>query len=116
MKTSSAKNKGRLLQQFVRDKIYEQYPDLKEGDVRSTSMGASGTDVLLSPLARSLFNYAIECKSRASFVGYSYYDQAIDGAGGSLGVPIVVVKANRRKPLVIIDFEDFMELNRRAAQ
>ncbi len=111
MKTSSAKQKGRLLQQLMRDKIYEYYPELGEGDIRSTSMGASGSDVLLSPRTRREFDYAIECKSVAAFVGYSYYDQAVKGGAG---VPIVVVRANRRTPLVIIDLEHFMELNRRA--
>ena len=38
MKTASAKQKGRLLQQKVRDLILNVFPFLKAGDVRSTAM------------------------------------------------------------------------------
>lgn len=55
IKTSSAKAKGRRHQQWVRDKIYETFPVLEDGDVRSTSMGAGGEDLQLSPAARRLF-------------------------------------------------------------
>lgn len=107
MKPSSAKAKGRLLQQWVRDLLYELFPSLQDGDVRSTSMGAGGEDVLLSPLARSLVPVSIECKNIAKFVGYNFYDQAVDNAGEH--EPVVVVKANRRDPLVLVDARYFFE-------
>ena len=50
MKTRSAKNKGKRLQNKVRDLILEKFTQLEEDDVRSTTMGDSGEDVLLSPL------------------------------------------------------------------
>jgi hypothetical protein len=106
MKPSSAKNKGRLLQNWVVTWILHTFPDLEPDDVRSTSMGAGGEDIKLSPAARKLFPYSVECKSRARFALYNDYDQALsncpDGAE-----PILVVKANRRKPVVIIDAEYF---------
>jgi hypothetical protein len=113
MKPSSAKQKGRLLQQYVRDALYRYYPELEEGDVRSTSMGAGGSDVLLSPFAkRTVGSFSIECKSLASFVGFTYYDQARSHKERVTDIPIAVVKKNGRQPLVLIDLDDFLKLLR----
>lgn len=106
MKTQSAKAKGRLLQQWVRDLILSLSSTLEEDDVRSTSMGAGGEDVLLSPSARRQFPVSIECKSKAAFAGYTLYDQAVANAPEG-AEPVLVVKANRRKPLVVVDAEYF---------
>jgi hypothetical protein len=111
MKASSAKAKGRRLQQAVRDAILTQYPTLEPDDVRSTSMGAGGEDVLLSPAARKLFPYSVECKNLAKIVVYNYYTQAETNSGKY--EPLVVIKQNRSKPLAVIDFDHFMELIRR---
>ena len=62
MKAQSAKAKGRKLQQVVRDGVLKRFPSLEPDDVRSTSMGAGGEDVQLSPVARRLFPYQVECK------------------------------------------------------
>jgi len=59
----SRKQKGRRLQQAVRDLILENFKELEPDDVRSTPMGVSGTDVQLSPAARRLFPYSTECKN-----------------------------------------------------
>lgn len=66
MKTSSAKAKGRKLQQHVRDVLLEAFPTLEPDDVKSTSMGAQGEDVQLSPAARKLMPIAVETKARNS--------------------------------------------------
>ena len=47
MKTSSAKAKGRRLQQKVRDLLLETFTELQPDDIRSTSMGVSGEDLQL---------------------------------------------------------------------
>ena len=62
----SRKAKGRHLQQKIRDDIINTFK-LTENDVRSTSMGAKGCDILLSENARINFPYAIECKSQENF-------------------------------------------------
>jgi hypothetical protein len=62
MKTRSAKNKGKRLQNDVRDLILETFTELEPDDVRSTTMGDSGEDILLSPAARKLFPFATEKK------------------------------------------------------
>ena len=106
MKTASAKNKGRLLQQWVRDQILSRFPSLTIDDVRSTSMGAGGEDIQLSKAARDLFPYTVECKSNARIAVYKFYEQA--QAHGK-GEPVVVIKQNRSKPLVIVDAEYFFK-------
>ena len=111
MRASSAKAKGRRLQQAVRDAILSQYPSLEPDDVRSTSMGAGGEDVLLSPAARKLFPYSVECKNLSKIAVYNYYTQAETNSGKY--EPLVVIKQNRSKPLAVIDLDHFMELVRR---
>ena len=106
MKPQSAKAKGRRLQQWVRDLILSNHRSLEEDDVRSTSMGAGGEDVLLSPAARALLPVSIECKSMASMAFYKWMDQAFVNAPKDTE-PLVVAKANNRKPVVIVDAEYF---------
>lgn len=108
MKTQSAKAKGRRLQQKVVSKILEKYPELHPDDVTSRSMGAGGEDILLSPAARQVFPFSVECKSHATFAVYKHYDQAKTNSGKA--TPILVIMANRRKPLVVLELDDFMDL------
>jgi len=107
MKTQSKKAKGRNLQKFVRDLILKTFPQLEPDDVKSTSMGAGGEDVQLSPAARKLFPYSIECKSLKAIAVYKYYEQAQANSGKY--EPLVVIKANHKKPLVLLDAEYFFE-------
>lgn len=104
MLTSSAKSKGRLLQQWTRDKLLYHNPELKEDDVRSTSMGAGGEDVQLSPAAREKFPFQIECKNKAAFAVYKDYEQATEHGDCE---PLLIIKGNRKKPLVVMDAEQF---------
>ena len=108
MKTSSAKNKGRVLQQWIRDLMLEAFPSLEPDDVRSTSMGAGGEDVQLSPAARRHFPYSVECKNVEKLNVWAAYEQADANSGNY--EPILVMKKNRKKPLIVMDAEAFMEL------
>lgn len=108
-KPQSRKAKGRRLQNWVRDLLYSLAPKLEDGDVESRSMGAGGEDVLLSPAARKIFPVSIECKNLARFAGYAPYKQAKDNAKTG-HEPIVVIKANREEPLVIVDAVKFFQL------
>lgn len=108
MRPSSAKAKGRRLQQWTRDRILEEWPSLEPDDVRSTAMGSGGEDIQLSPAARKLVPLSIECKNRSSFAFYKDLDQAyINAPKGAQ--PILVAKANHRKPVVIVDAEYFFK-------
>lgn len=70
-------------------------------------MGASGEDVQLSPAARNLVNYCIECKNRAAIAVYKDYEQA---KTHGLVEPLVILKQNNSKPLALVDAEHFFDL------
>ena len=108
MLTSSAKQKGRLLQQKVRDLILENFKDLEEDDVRSTSMGASGEDVLLSPKARKHFPFSIECKNQQKISIWASLKQATENAGKH--TPLLIFKRNRSKIYACLELKDLMKL------
>lgn len=97
------------MQKIVRDLILTYFPTLEPDDVKSTSMGASGEDVQLSPAARKLFPYQIECKSKATSQIHTYYKQATTHGSHE---PLVVVKKDRDIPLAIVSLEYFMKLNK----
>jgi len=107
MKPRSAKNKGKRFQNWVRDLILEVFPELEADDVRSTSMGVQGEDIQLSPKARKYFPYNVECKANKSFAVYNIMQQA-ETHGTS--APIAFLKGDRKKPLVVLYADDFVEL------
>lgn len=109
MKTQSAKAKGRNLQKWVRDKILGVFPQLEPDDVKSTSMGASGEDVQLSPAARRLFPFSVECKSHKSFAIYSHYEQATTNCPEG-NQPLLIIKGNNKKPLAVVDADWFIKV------
>ena len=111
IKTSSAKAKGRRLQQWVRDRILAAFPKLDTSDVRSTSMGAAGEDVLLAKAARDVFPYSVECKSLKAVSIYKHVDQAKSNCPEG-AEPLVIIKADRRKPLAVVDADHFIELSK----
>jgi len=109
IKPSSAKAKGRRHQQWVRDQILELFPKLEPDDVRSTSMGAGGEDVQLSPAARKLFPYSVECKALKQIGVYKFIEQAESNCPAN-AEPLAIIKADRRKPLAVLDAEHFFKL------
>ena len=107
MKTSSAKAKGRRLQCWVRDQILETFGSLTEDDVRSTSMGAGGMDIQLSPAAQELFPFAVEAKNQERLNLWNSFEQCEENCGSL--EPVLVVKKNGAAPLAVIDAEFFFE-------
>ena len=108
MKPQSAKAKGRNLQKWVRDLLLENFPSLEPDDVRSTSMGCGGEDLQLSPAARKLFGFSVECKNTERLNVWDAYEQASANSGNH--EPLLVMKKNRKKPLVVLDAETFVKL------
>jgi hypothetical protein len=106
----SAKQKGRKLQQVVRDKIIEllYYHGVTQHDVKSTSMGQGGEDVQLSPLARTFLPISVECKSHKSFAVYKPYEQAKKAAMDYQ--PLLVIKGDHKSPLAIVDLDYYFYL------
>lgn len=106
---ASRKAKGRALQNKVRDIILEKYQNLEEDDVRSAPMGVNGTDIQLSPKAKKMFPYSVECKNTEKLNIYKAWEQATSNVDKNTK-PLLVIKKNRKKPLVVLDLEDFINL------
>ena len=113
MKTSSAKAKGRNLQKWAAEKLLKYATELEPDDIKSTSMGASGEDVMLSPAARRVYPWQIECKSYAKMAVYDFYNQACSHGTHE---PVVVIKQNGCKPLVVVDADYFFRSFRNASK
>lgn len=108
MKPASAKQKGRILQQDIRDKILEKFPELQEDDVTSRSMGCGGEDVLLSPKARVFFPFSCECKNQESMSIWQALKQA--EANAKNNIPLLIFKRNRTKIYCALSFDDLLKL------
>lgn len=110
IKPSSAKAKGRRFQQYCRDKILEVLKPygIVPDDVKSTAMGQSGEDIQLSPAARKLLLISVECKALKSIGVYKLYEQAEQYK--EKGEPVLFIKADRKKPLAVVDLEYYLSL------
>jgi len=113
MKTQSAKAKGRRLQQWFRDLLVSKLGIHKE-DIESRSMGAGGEDLIMARSARQKFPYSIECKNQEKINIWESYKQADENSKDY--EPVVVLKRNKHKPLVLVDAEYFVELHNRVAK
>ena len=106
MKTSSAKAKGRRLQQKFMQLLIEKL-DIDPEDIESRSMGAAGEDLIMSKAARNKFPYSVECKNQEKLNIWSAWDQANNNRG--IYEPIVVIKRNGVPPLVVLEAENFLD-------
>ena len=109
LKTQSAKAKGRRLQQWVRDLLIEKL-EVHPEDVESRSMGAGGEDLIMARAAREKFPYSIEGKNQDKVNIWESYSQAVENSKDY--EPIVVLKRNNHKPLVLVDAEYFIGLHK----
>ena len=107
MKTSSAKAKGRKLQQWMRNLLIEKL-EVHPEDIESRSMGAGGEDLIMARAARAKFPMSIECKNQEKVNVWESYKQAEDNSGKY--EPVVIIKRNKSKPLVVVDAEYFVSL------
>lgn len=108
MKVQSCKAKGRRLQQTIVKDLLSVFPSLNEDDIRSTSMGANGEDVLLSSAAKKEFPYSVEAKNQERLNIWSAIEQAKANSNGL--TPIVVMKRNNEVPHVVMNWKSFLEL------
>lgn len=107
---SSRKAKGRTLQNFVHNNILLNFPTLEDGDVKKAIMGESGIDIKLSPHARRIFPYGIECKNTEKINIWSAINQCEDNAIKEKLTPLLVIKRNRTDPHVVLKWDDFIKL------
>ena len=114
MKPQSAKAKGRRLQQQFRDLLIEKL-DIHPEDIESRSMGAGGEDLVMARAAREKFPFSIECKNVEKLNVWEAYNQAKENStpsrlSGNAYEPLVVMKKNNHKALVVLDAEKFVEI------
>ena len=76
MKPSSAKAKGRSLQQFISKVLVRVIKTLESDDAVSRPMGSGGVDIMMSPLAQKEFPVSIESKNTKAFPGLKALEQA----------------------------------------
>lgn len=109
MNTRSRKNKGKRLQNKIRDLLLETFQnELEPDDIKSTTMGESGEDIQLSPAARKFIPYAIECKNQEALSIWKALEQAENNSNGY--EPLLIFKRNRSKTYVTIELEEFIKL------
>jgi len=109
MKSRSAKNKGKRLQNNVRDLLLETFNQLEPDDIKSAIMGESGMDIQLSPAAKKLIPYAIEAKNQESLSIWNALSQAEKNCPDDM-TPTLVFKRNRSKTYAVIELDKFIEL------
>ena len=90
MKPSSAKAKGRKLQQWVVDKLVAILGFDPE-DLESRPMGSSGEDVIMGVQSRKQFPYSIECKNQQAVNVWKAYEQSC--ANCKDYEPLVIIKS-----------------------
>ena len=74
-------------------------------------MGASGEDLIMAHMARQKFPFSIECKNQERLNVWDSYSQADTNSGKY--EPILFIKKNNKKPLVVLDAEYFIKLHRK---
>ena len=109
MKTSSAKAKGRRLQQWVRERLIEGL-DIHPEDIESRPMGSGGEDLIMARAAREKFPFSVECKNQESGNVWKAYEQA--QANAKTYEPLVIMKKNNEKPLAVVDAQVFIDMMR----
>ena len=109
MKPQSAKAKGRRLQQQFRELLIEEL-GIHPEDIESRSMGAGSEDLIMARAARQKFPYSIECKNVEKLNVWEAYKQAEENSKDY--EPVVVMKKNNHKTLVVIDAEHFVKIHK----
>jgi putative heme iron utilization protein len=102
MKTKSCKAKGRRLQNMVADALNGK----KGYACRPAIMGESGADIKW--LVEFAPKMSIECKNQESWNVPEFWKQA--AANAKDDKPVLVLKKNNHEALVVMRFEDWMEL------
>lgn len=108
MKIQSCKAKGRCHQQKIVSDLYEAFPELGDGDLRSTSMGANGEDIQMSAAARKKIPFSIEAKNTERLNVWNAFDQC--KANCANFEPALVIKKNHSDILCVVRWEAFLSL------
>lgn len=114
IKPSSAKNKGRRLQQWVCRRISQitGYPWGTSGEdqpIESRPMGQDGPDVRMESHVLRQFPYSVECKRVERWDVHDWIEQARKNRMSGTDW-LIIAKRNRKDPVVIMDAETFFRL------
>ena len=113
MKTSSAKAKGRNLQNHVRDLLRTRYistdPVISPEDIEGRGMGQQGTDIILTPVAKEYIPFDIECKAQENLNIWSALKQTETNTTPGR-TPLLIFKRNRTEVYCTLKFEDLLKL------
>ena len=109
VKAKSAKAKGRKLQNLLRDKLRVAFPSLEDDDVKSQTKGMPGEDIVLSPAARRKIPFSFECKNVERLSFWATVEQCESNCKEGIS-PAIVVKKNRKDPMVAIPLDVFLGL------
>ncbi len=112
MKHQSGKAKGRRLQKFVRDvlRTLGKPLGLEDADIESRGMGQAGLDIILSPAARKVFPYAIECKMVEKLQVFPTFCEHYRKYEGVSDLKLLVHSKNHSPVLVTLMFSDLINL------
>ena len=89
---------------MVRDKLRAAFSSLEEDDIKSQTMGMTGEDIVLSPAARKLIPYSIECKNVERLNVWQCIKQAESNVKEECS-PALVIKRNQTNPYIILPLE-----------
>ena len=109
--TSSAKAKGRNLQQWACEQISRllDLPWGKDELIASREASQTGTDVRLIGEAKKRFPFSVECKYQESWALPAWIKQAKSNQGEGTDW-LLIIKKNHTTPVVVMDAERFFEL------
>ena len=107
MKPASAKAKGRRLQDHVVARLRETHPTLEADDIKPAIMGERGVDIKLSPAARRLIPWSIECKNTQRLNIWSALAPATGNVTDGTR-PAVVFSRNRTEVFIAVRLDDFL--------
>lgn len=109
MKPQSCKSKGRRLQQMIAKDLLEMFTHLNEDDIRSTSMGCGGEDVVLSQAARASIPFSFEAKNQERVNIWGAIAQAKTNTPADTDYA-VVFKKNQQEAHVALSWKTFLKL------
>ena len=111
MKPSSAKAKGRALQNWTAKKLsaLTGYAWGKDEMIAPREMGQSGTDIRLVADAKDDLPWSIECKNCESWAMHKWIQQAQENMNPGTDW-LLICKRNRKSPVVTLDADTFFRL------
>lgn len=114
MKTASAKAKGRRACQELQGILFGAFPELGFNDIRVTSSGATGEDLLMSPLAEKIIPFAFEVKNQENVGLWSSIEQAKKHVKDYRKFWALAFKRNHTPMYVCLELSIFVKLLRGA--